>query len=151
MQQQLPRHHPRQPPTRAGKVVSSASGGTPHSSAASSFRHRVMSLGGASAAGCSVCTRGDSDGGDGGREGDGGGRVGSGWGVGKEGERKEGDLVMLWCSVWLWTGSSWMSFPLLFEAGGWPSVWPCLLVQVWSGIYYWNVYRINPHISNNDA
>ena len=61
-------------------MVSAATGGTPHSSAASSFSHRVMSLGGASATGCSVCTRGDRDGGGGGREGEGGGRVGLGWG-----------------------------------------------------------------------
>ena len=65
-------------------MVSAATGGTPHSSAASSFSHRVMSLGGASATGCSVCTRGDRDGGGGGREGEGGGRVGLGWG-GEEG------------------------------------------------------------------
>ena len=59
-----------------------------------------MSLGGGSAAGCSVCTRGDRDGGDVGREGEGGGRkggVGVGWGMGKEGERKEGDLVRFGC------------------------------------------------------
>ena len=91
-----------------------------------------MSLGGASATGCSACTRGDRDGGGGEREGEGGGRVG--WGVGKEGERKEGDFVMLWCSFWLWTRSSWMPFPLLFEAAVWPSVWPCLLVRAWSGM-----------------
>ena len=61
-------------------MVSAATGGTPHSSAASSFSHRVMSLGGASATGCSVCTRGDRDEGGGGREREGGGRVGVGWG-----------------------------------------------------------------------
>ena len=44
------------------------------------------------------------------------GGVGVGWGVGKERERKEGDFVML------------------FEAVVWPSVWPCSLVQAWSGI-----------------
>ena len=62
------------------------------------------------------------------------GGVGVGWGVGKQGERKEGDLVMPWCSFWLWTRSNWMPFPLLFEAAVWPSVWPCLLVQAWSGM-----------------
>ena len=41
---------------------------------------------------------------------------------------------MLWCSFWIWTRSSWMPFPLLFEAAVWPSVWPCSLVQAGSGM-----------------
>ena len=71
-----------------------------------------------------------------GEGGTGGGRGGVrvGWVVGKEGERKEGDFVLLWCSFWLWTRSSWMPFPLLFDAAVWPSIWPCSLVQAWSGM-----------------
>ena len=53
---------------------------------------------------------------------------------GYEEERMEGNFVMLWCSFWLWTRSSWVPFPLLFEAAVWSSVWPCSLVQAWSGM-----------------
>ena len=67
-----------------------------------------------------------------GEKGQGGGEVG--WGVGKEVERKEDDFVMLWCSFYIWTRSSWMPFPLLFEAAVWPSVWLYSLVQAWSGM-----------------
>ena len=134
--QHLLRHHPQQPPTRVGKVVSTATDGTPHSGADSRFSHRVISLGGVSAARCSECTWGDRDGGGGGGSERVGGKewVGVGWGVGKEGNRKEGDFVTLWWSFWLWTRSSWMSFPLLFDAAVWPSVWPCSLVRAWSGM-----------------
>ena len=59
---------------------------------------------------------------------------GGGGGVCKEGERKEGDVVTLWCSFWLWTRSNWMPFPLLFVAAVWLSIWPCLFVQAWLGM-----------------
>ena len=59
---------------------------------------------------------------------------GGGGGVIKEGERKEGDFLMLWCSFSLWTRPRWIPFPLPFEAAAWPSVWPCSLVQTWSGM-----------------
>ena len=91
------------------------------------------------------------------------GGTGEGWGmggwwvvvwgcvVGKEGERHEGDFVMLWCSFWLWTRSNCMPFPLLWDTlyalegigmevvgkggtGEGPSAWPCSLVEACSGI-----------------
>ena len=81
-------------------MVSAATGGTPHSGAASSFSHRVMSLGSKCYAMLCMLSRGRGGGWgwmvrEGREKGCGKGGVGELDGVGKEGERKEGDFVTL--------------------------------------------------------